>query len=194
MWIGACGELSLETFIGLTVVQSCRALPCFDLYQHLRQVAVRGRSADQRNMRRALKNLLPLLLSDAAQDAKLLALGQELFVIGQPVENFLLRFVADGAGVVEDQVGLLDRLYLAVTFMHQRANDFFGVVRVHLAAEGFQIESLLRSRGHKQSITRWRVSTQHSAPSILPEGVTDVKSTPRPRRERKPERLVALNF
>src|SRR6202140_1353164 len=64
MRIGARGELSLETLIGLTVIESGRALPCFDLYQHLRQVAVRGRSADQRNMRRPLKNPLPLLLSD----------------------------------------------------------------------------------------------------------------------------------
>src|SRR4029077_17440821 len=69
MRIGARRELSLETFIGLTVVESCRAFPCFDLDQHLRQVAVRGGSADQRNMRRPLKNLFPFLLSDAAQHA-----------------------------------------------------------------------------------------------------------------------------
>ena len=149
MRISARSEFSLETFIGLAVVESCRALPCLDLYEHLRQVAVRGRSADQRNMRRPLKNLLPFLLSDAAKHTELLALGQELFIIGQTMENFLLRFVADGAGVVEDQVSLLHRLYLAIPFVHQRANDFFGVVHVHLAAEGFHIESLLRSRGHK---------------------------------------------
>ncbi len=63
-------------------------------------------------MRGALENLFAFLLCDAAEHAELFALGQEFFVVGQAMENFLLRFVADGAGVVENQVGLLDRFYL----------------------------------------------------------------------------------
>ncbi len=116
----------------------------FYLGQQLRELSVRRRSADQRNVGRALENLFALLLRDAAQHAKRLALLFILLVIGEPVENFLLGLVADGAGVVENQVGLLDRLHLAIAFLHQRADDLFGVVCIHLAAEGFEVESLLR--------------------------------------------------
>ena len=76
---------------------------------------------------------------------------EELLVIVEAIENFLLRFVPDGAGVVENQVGLLDGLYLLVSFVDERANDLFGVVDVHLAAEGFEVESLLGVCGHIQS-------------------------------------------
>ena len=94
-------------------------------------------------MRGALENLFAFLLGHAAEHAKLLALGQQLLVVGETMKDFLLRLVADGAGVVENQVGLLDRFHLAVAFVHQRANDFFRVVDVHLAAEGFEVEGFV---------------------------------------------------
>ncbi len=96
-----------------------------------------GRSAHQRHPRGALENLFAFLLRHAAEDSKLLALFQELLVIIQPVEYFLLGLIPDGARVVQNQVSLLDRFDLAVAFMHQRANDLFGVMDIHLAAEGF---------------------------------------------------------
>ena len=94
-------------------------------------------------MRRALENLFAFLLGHAAQHAKLLALFQQLLVIGEPIEDLLLRLVADGASVVQNQVSLLDRLHLPVALMHQRANDLFRVMHVHLAAEGFEVEGLV---------------------------------------------------
>ena len=94
-------------------------------------------------MRGALENLFAFLLRDAAEHAELFALGQQFLVVGQAMENFLLRLVADGAGVVENQVGLLDRFYLLVSFVDERADDFFGVMDVHLAAEGFEVESFV---------------------------------------------------
>src|ERR1700729_1808065 len=48
----------------------------------------------------------------ATHPANRLALPLQLFVIGQPVEDFLLRLIANRAGVVQDQVRLLDRLDL----------------------------------------------------------------------------------
>jgi hypothetical protein len=33
----------------------------------------------------------------------------------------------------------------------QRANDFFGVMDIHLAAEGLEVKRLLRARGHPGS-------------------------------------------
>ena len=94
-------------------------------------------------MRGALENLFAFLLRHAAEHAELFALGQELLVVRQTMENFLLRLVADGAGVVENQVGLLDRFYLFISFVDERADDLFGVVDVHLATEGFEVESFL---------------------------------------------------
>ena len=58
------------------------------------------------------------------------------------MKNFLLGLVANAAGVVEDQVGLFGLGHLRVAFGNQRADDLFGIVRVHLAAEGLDVESL----------------------------------------------------
>ncbi len=68
-------------------------------------------------MRGAFENLFAFLLRDAAEDSELFALLEEFLVIVEAVENFLLRFVADGAGVVENQVGLLDRVDLSIAFV-----------------------------------------------------------------------------
>jgi len=105
-------------------------------------------------MRRALENLFAFLLGHAAQHSKLLALGQQFFVVRQPMEHFLLRLIPDGAGVVQNQVGLLDRLHLAIAFMHQGADDFFRVMHVHLAAEGFEVEGLVWGSGHIHKYNR----------------------------------------
>ena len=99
-------------------------------------------------MRGAFEYFFAFLLGDAAEDSEFLALFEELLVIVEAVENFLLGFVPDGAGVIEDQVGLLDGLYLPVAFVNERANDFFGVVHIHLAAEGFQVEGFVRVPRH----------------------------------------------
>ena len=147
--IGAGGELGFKAFVGLAIVQAGDALlPCLDLHQHRRQIPVRRRSAHHGNMWGALKNLVAFLLRHAAQDAKLLALLLKLFVIRQPVKDFLLRLIADRTSVVENQSSLFDGGYLAIALGHERANDFFRVMDIHLAAKGFQVERLLGIRAH----------------------------------------------
>ena len=75
MRIAARGEFGLERLVGLAVVEPGDARsPGFDLYQHLGQIAIRGRSGDQRHVRRALENLLAFLLRHAAEHAEALAL------------------------------------------------------------------------------------------------------------------------
>ena len=58
------------------------------------------------------------------------------------MKDLLLRLVADGAGVVEDEAGFGLVGDLGVALMLQRSDDFFRVMGVHLAAEGFDIERL----------------------------------------------------
>ncbi len=64
----------------------------------------------------------------------------QLFVVVEAVEDLLLGLVADGTGVVENQPGLCFGVHLAVALTLKRANDFFRVMGVHLAAEGLKIE------------------------------------------------------
>ena len=94
-------------------------------------------------MRRAFENLFAFLLRHTAEHPELLALLLKGFEVGEAVEDLLLGLVADGAGVVQDQIGLLDGLHPAVALGNERADHLFGVVHVHLAAEGFQVERFL---------------------------------------------------
>ena len=65
----------------------------------------------------------------------------QLLVIVQAIEDLLLRLIADRAGVVEDQPGVFFGLHLRGSPAgQQRANHLFGVMGIHLAAEGLQIE------------------------------------------------------
>ena len=93
-------------------------------------------------MRSFLENLLAFLLRHAAQHRERLALAVFFLELLQPVEHLLLGFIADAAGVVEDQLGFFGRLHLLVALMQQRADDLFRVVRVHLAPEGLDVEGL----------------------------------------------------
>jgi len=52
----------------------------------------------------------------------------------------LRSLFADAAGVVENKGSGFDRIHLAVTAREKNARDFFGVVLVHLAAEGFEVK------------------------------------------------------
>jgi len=58
------------------------------------------------------------------------------------VEDSLLGLVADRAGVVENQASVSFILDADVALVLQRADDFFRVMGVHLAAEGFDVKSL----------------------------------------------------
>ena len=52
-----------------------RCSPASSLHQHLRQIAIGGRSGDERDVGRALEDLFALLLGDAAEHGELLALA-----------------------------------------------------------------------------------------------------------------------
>src|SRR6266536_2035276 len=75
----------------------------------------------------------------APEHAEFLALLLILLVVGETVKHLLLGLIANRAGVVKHKAGFFDARDLAVTFRNQRTHDFFGIVGVHLAAEGLQI-------------------------------------------------------
>ncbi len=156
--VGPCGVVGLKGLVGLAVVQSGHTrFPCLQLHQHLRQVAVTGRAAYQRHVRCALEDVLAFLLRHTPQHAELLSLLLERLVIGQAVEHLLLCLVADRAGVVQDQARLFHRRHLPVALRNERADDFFGVVDIHLAAECFEVEGLFGGYSHAvKSITEGR--------------------------------------
>src|SRR5439155_1273093 len=83
--------------------------------------AIRRRAGDQRNIRRAFENSFTFLLRHAAQYAKLFSLRLKTLVVVETMKDFLLRFVANGTGVVEDQAGFFDRRDLAISLRQQRA-------------------------------------------------------------------------
>src|SRR4029077_8556570 len=123
------GEFGRETLVGLAVVQPGNPLlPCLELYQHLRKVAVRSRAADQRHVRGALENLLALLLRYAAQHSETLTLLVKFFVVGQAMKDLLLGFVANGTGVVKNQTSLFDRGHLAISLSQKGADNLLRIV------------------------------------------------------------------
>ena len=71
------------------------------------------------------------------------------------MKDLLLRLIANGAGVVQDQAAVILVLHPRVALLLQRPDDFFRVMGVHLAAEGLDIESLT----HTYSIAVRQVST-----------------------------------
>ena len=153
MRVGAGREFGFEALVSLAVIESRdanwrrgsgRGLPCFELHQHAGQVSIRCGPADQRHMRCSLENLFALLLRHASQHSEFLTLRLQFLEIRQAMENFLFRLVADRTRVIEDEIGLLDRLHLPIAFLHQRPHDLFRVVDVHLAAESFQVKGFLR--------------------------------------------------
>ena len=64
------------------------------------------------------------------------------------MEDFLLRFIADRAGVVEDKAGVLFGFDLPVALLLQRPDHFLGIVGVHLAPEGLKIEGFFGCHGN----------------------------------------------
>ena len=96
------------------------------------------------DVRRLIEDFFAFLLSDAADHCEDLALTRLALELIQAMEDLLLRLVTNGAGVVEDQIGLLHGLDLAIALLQKGANDLLRVVDVHLTAERLQIKSLLR--------------------------------------------------
>ena len=136
-------ELGFKGLVGLAVVQTgYPRTAALDLQQHLGQIPVRRRPRHQRHVGRALENLLPLLLRDAAENGKTFTLFLQLPELVQAMKNLLLRLIADGACVVKNETGFLLGVHLAVALREQCADDLFTVVKVHLAAEGLNVKRL----------------------------------------------------
>ena len=98
-------------------------------------------------MRRLVENLFAFLLGDASQNREFLPVSMGLLELVflelvEAVEDFLLGLIANAAGVVEDQLGFLRGGNLAVALAQKGANDLFGVVGVHLAAERLDVKRL----------------------------------------------------
>ena len=142
MRIVAARERGVEGFLGIETQSGDAAVPCLELNQHLRKFGVARRSGDQAHVRSLLKNALAFLLGDAADHGEDFSLAVSLELV-EAVKDFLLGFVANAAGVVDDQLGRFGIGDLRVTAVNERADDLFGVVRVHLAAEGLDVEGLL---------------------------------------------------
>src|SRR5260370_36374583 len=92
-------------------------------------------------MRRLLENLLAFLLRHAPQHGEGLAFAVALELI-ESVEDLLFGLVANAASVVEHQFRILRRWNLVVPLADERADDFLGVMRVHLTTEGFDVKGL----------------------------------------------------
>src|SRR5271170_1432202 len=105
MRVAARGEFGFEGLFGLAVVEAGDALlALFQADEHLGQLAIGGGAGDERNIGGALEDALAFLLRDAAEDAEAFTLRGELLVIVEAIEDLLLCLVANGAGVVKDEV------------------------------------------------------------------------------------------
>src|ERR1700739_2182916 len=137
----ARSKFGFEGLVGLAVVEtSDTVFAGFEAAEHFWQLAVGGRTGDERHIGRALEDLLALLLCDTPKHTEAFTGLVQLLVVVEAVENFLFGFVANGAGVVEDQARVFFRVYLAVAFVQQCANDLFGVMGIHLASERLKVE------------------------------------------------------
>ena len=140
----AARERRVEGFGVVEAQAGDAAVAAFELDQHFAEVGVAGRPGDQRNVRRAVEDLFALLLGDAAQHAEDLVLHPLALEVLQAVEDLLFGLIADAARVVEYESRVVRRLHLRVALGQQGADDFFGVVGIHLAAECFDVKGFPR--------------------------------------------------
>src|ERR1700741_1950669 len=94
--------------------------------------------------RRAVEDGLPFLLGHAAADAdaQFLALALHLAKPAEVRKHFLLRLVADRAGIEKDEVRLPFAFHAAVTAQLQTTAEALAVEIVHLTAPGFDEKGL----------------------------------------------------
>jgi|SRR5579871_1026867 len=85
------------------------------------------------------------------------------------MKDLLLGFVADGAGVVEDQSRFFYGLDLAISLVHQCADDFLRVMHIHLAAKGFKVKRFFLLCAHS---IQYNAANKHSAFSSQHSAVT----------------------
>jgi len=160
------GDFRFKSRVGVLIEAHHAAISGFQLGDQIRQLAVAGRTADQPHPGRTLEDLFSLLLGDAAEDADDFFLAGIFSVGTEPRVNFLGGFFADAAGVVEHQSGRVDRFDLLVSAPDENACDLLGIVRVHLAAERFEVEGLSRACGFGGHTWRGELSARKTCQGI----------------------------
>ncbi len=142
MRIVAAGERGVERLVGIETQAGDAAISGFKLDQKLGKAVVARRAANQADVRRFFEDFLAFLLRHASEHRKRFPLAVFFLELLKAVEDFLLGLVADAARVVEDQLGFLGGRDLGITAPDEGADDLFGVVHIHLAPEGLDIECL----------------------------------------------------
>ena len=110
-------------------------------------------------MRHAFEDLVALLLRDANEYTEHLAI-MLFFKLIQAVKYLLFRFIANAAGVVQQQVRFAWSIGLCVPARKQRPNNLFGIMDVHLTTERLNVKllhySLLSIIGGSKCESRFR--------------------------------------
>ncbi len=104
--IVAARKRRIECLVRIQAQPGDAAISLLQLYQHLRQFGVAGGPGHQADVGSTIENRFALLLCDAAKNSEYFALPGAFELI-EAVKYFLLCFVADAAGVVEDQLSIL---------------------------------------------------------------------------------------
>jgi hypothetical protein len=136
-------ERRIEGLIGIETQPRNALVAGLELHQHLRQFRIACRTRHQAHVRRALEDLLAFLLGDTADYGEDFPFARVPFEMLQTIENLLLCFIPDAAGVVENVVRRFHGIDLRVAFMEHRAHDFFRVVSIHLAPESLDVEGFV---------------------------------------------------
>ena len=148
--VGPVGVVALrvgriEGLAGFQAQPRDPAVAALQFGDEFRQAAVARRTTHQADVRRALEDPQSLLLGHAAQHAEHPAVGRSLKLL-QTAVDLLLGFVADAAGVVQHQVGVVRAGGFGIAHGDERAGDSLGVVDIHLAAERLDVEPLHQIR------------------------------------------------
>ena len=143
MRIVAPRERGVESLAGFQAQARHTTIAGFELYQHFGQPGIAGRPGHQAHMRSSLEDALPFLLRHASNHGEHFALAAGALELVEPVEYLLLGLVANAAGVVHNQSGGFGSLDLGVAAMNKSSDDLLGIMRIHLAAEGLDVKSLL---------------------------------------------------
>ncbi len=132
---------------------------------HLRELA---RADDQVDVRRALEDQLLVLLGHAAQHADDLVRVLLLDVL-QPAQgavDLVLGMLADAAGVEEDRVGAAGAVDQLVARLAQTGHHQLAVEHVHLAADGFDVQTFGHGKPQWNELAPQTRSVPLGAPSV----------------------------
>ncbi len=114
---------SVKSLIGIETQTGNPALARLKLDKHLGQPGVACRTGHQIHMRSTFEDTFAFLLRDAPDHPEKLALAGLPLELLQAVENLLFRFIADTAGVIQNQLGVFRLMYLRVALLQKRAHD-----------------------------------------------------------------------